>query len=66
MVYIFIKASLKIKIRQMIRKTLILFLFLTLKSIGQNPLVQSLLNDVKLDSLTNFVKQLSGEKSVKN
>lgn len=33
-------------------------------SIAQNPTVQSLLNDVRIDSLTNFVKQLSGEKPV--
>lgn len=32
---------------------------------AQNPQVQNLLSDVRLDSLTNFVKQLSGEKSVK-
>ena len=32
---------------------------------AQNLQVQNLLNDVRLDSLTNFVKQLSGEKSVK-
>lgn len=31
---------------------------------AQNPLIQSLLNDVRLDSLTNFVKQLSGKKTV--
>jgi len=31
---------------------------------SQNPVVQALLNDVRLDSLTNYVKQLSGEKSV--
>lgn len=31
---------------------------------AQNPTVQSLLNDVRIDSLTNFVKQLSGEKTV--
>lgn len=31
---------------------------------AQNTLVQALLNDVRLDSLTNFVKLLSGEKSV--
>jgi len=31
---------------------------------AQNPIVQNLLNDVRLDSLTNFVKQLSGKKSV--
>lgn len=31
---------------------------------AQNPIVQSLLNDVRLDSLVNFVKQLSGEKTV--
>lgn len=31
---------------------------------AQNTIVQALLNDVRLDSLTNFVKQLSGEKSV--
>lgn len=31
---------------------------------AQNPTVVSLLNDVRLDSLINFVKQLSGEKTV--
>jgi len=31
---------------------------------AQNLIVQNLLNDVRLDSLTNFVKQLTGEKSV--
>lgn len=32
---------------------------------AQNPIVQNLLNDVRLDSLTNFVKQLTGKKPVK-
>lgn len=32
---------------------------------AQNVQVQNLLSDVRLDSLTNFVRQLSGEKSVK-
>ena len=31
---------------------------------AQNPMIQSLLNDVRLDSLTNFVQQLTGEKAV--
>lgn len=33
-------------------------------STAQNATVQNLLNDVRLDSLINYVKQLSGEKSV--
>lgn len=41
---------------------LLSFLQNSIKS--QNPIVQNLLNDVRLDSLVNFVKQLSGEKSV--
>ncbi|MBN8695615.1 MAG: M28 family peptidase [Bacteroidetes bacterium] len=46
-------------------KSLILLLLVSIATINaQNPLVQSLLNDVQLDSLTNFVKQLSGENAV--
>ncbi|MBL4587344.1 MAG: M20/M25/M40 family metallo-hydrolase [Flavobacteriales bacterium] len=36
--------------------------YLTAK--GQNPIVQNILNDVNIDSLTFFVKQLSGEEQV--
>lgn len=42
-----------------------ILLFFSVNSItAQNPIVQNLLNDVSIDSLTNFVKQLSGEKAV--
>lgn len=34
------------------------------RSKGQNPMVQTLLADVRLDSLTGFIKQLTGEKPV--
>lgn len=42
-----------------------IILFASSNSItAQNLVVQNLLNDVRIDSLTNFVKQLSGEKAV--
>lgn len=42
----------------------LLLLILGNKIVAQSAIVQSLLNDVRIDSLTNFVKQLSGEKPV--
>lgn len=48
------------------RKLLTFIIIAILKNFtnAQNLMVQNLLNDVRLDSLTNFVKQLSGEKPV--
>ena len=43
---------------------LIAFNGLLFSSQGQNPIVVNILNDVELDSLTHFVRQLSGEEQV--
>lgn len=50
------------------KKIKVIVIFISILQIickAQNPQVQNLLSDVRLDSLTNFVKQLSGERSVK-
>lgn len=45
-----------------------LFLFIIFgilgRSKGQNPMVQTILTDVRLDSLTGYIKQLTGEKHI--
>lgn len=33
-------------------------------SLTQNPIIQKILSEIQLDSLTNFVRQLNGEKAV--
>ena len=43
---------------------MILILSIKMNVSAQNPMIVNLLNDVRLDSLTNFVEQLTGEKSV--
>ena len=46
---------------------LLFFLISTLfvkESSAQNPIIQNILNDVRIDSLTKFVNELSGQKLV--
>lgn len=48
------------------KKITLLFFSILITLIGktQNPIVQNILNDVRIDSLTFFVKQLTGEEQV--
>ncbi|MBQ20577.1 MAG: M20/M25/M40 family metallo-hydrolase [Flavobacteriales bacterium] len=47
-------------------KIIVLYFFVLMTLVGkaQNPIVQNILNDIRMDSMTFFVKQLTGEEQV--